>query len=151
MSELNGVNLVVENDVDSHVGARIRARRVEMSMSQTNVADRLGLTFQQVQKYERGYNRVSASRLYDLTEILDVDIAYFFEGFNDTEIPESPEDWTADVWGLIAAFNGLPEKLRMSLRLLLKSIPTNEKAPDVEIRASAEAQRATRNFTDVTL
>ena len=135
MSELNGVNLVVENDVDSHVGARIRARRVEMSMSQTNVADRLGLTFQQVQKYERGYNRVSASRLYDLTEILDVDIAYFFEGFKDTEIPESPEDWTADVWGLIAAFNGLPEKLRMSLRLLLKSIPTNEKAPDVEIRA----------------
>jgi transcriptional regulator with XRE-family HTH domain len=139
MSELNGVNLVVENDVDSHVGARIRARRVEMSMSQTNVADRLGLTFQQVQKYERGYNRVSASRLYDLTEILDVDIAYFFEGFKDTEIPESPEDWTADVWGLIAAFNGLPEKLRMSLRLLLKSIPTNEKAPDVEIQASAEA------------
>jgi transcriptional regulator with XRE-family HTH domain len=139
MSEINGVNLVVENDVDSHVGARIRARRVEMSMSQTNVADRLGLTFQQVQKYERGYNRVSASRLYDLTEILDVDIAYFFEGFKDTEIPESPEDWTADVWGLIAAFNGLPEKLRMSLRLLLKSIPTNEKAPDVEIQASAEA------------
>jgi transcriptional regulator with XRE-family HTH domain len=139
MSELNGVNLVVENDVDSHVGARIRARRVEMSMSQTNVADRLGLTFQQVQKYERGYNRVSASRLYDLTEILDVDIAYFFEGFKDTEIPESPEDWTADVWGLIAAFNELPEKLRMSLRLLLKSIPTNEKAPDVGIRASAEA------------
>jgi hypothetical protein len=82
---------------------------------------------------------VSASRLYDLTEILDVDIAYFFEGFKDTEIPESPEDWTADVWGLIAAFNGLPEKLRMSLRLLLKSIPTNEKAPDVEIQASAEA------------
>ena len=139
MSEINGVNLVVENDVDSHVGARIRARRVEMSMSQTNVADRLGLTFQQVQKYERGYNRVSASRLYDLTEILDVDIAYFFEGFKDTEIPESPEDWTADVWGLIAAFNGLPEKLRMSLRLLLKSIPTNKKAPDVEIQASAEA------------
>jgi transcriptional regulator with XRE-family HTH domain len=139
MSELNGVNLVVENDVDSHVGARIRARRDEMSMSQTNVADRLGLTFQQVQKYERGYNRVSASRLYDLTEILDVDIAYFFEGFKDTEIPESPEDWTADVWGLIAAFNGLPEKLRMSLRLLLKSIPTNEKVPDVEIQASAEA------------
>ena len=138
MSEINGVNLVVENDVDSHVGTRIRARRVEMSMSQTNVADRLGLTFQQVQKYERGYNRVSASRLYDLTEILDVDIAYFFEGFKDTEIPESPEDWTADVWGLIAAFNGLPEKLRMSLRLLLKSIPTNEKAPDVEIQASAE-------------
>jgi transcriptional regulator with XRE-family HTH domain len=139
MSELNGVNLVVENDVDCHVGARIRARRVELSMSQTNVADRLGLTFQQVQKYERGYNRVSASRLYDLTEILDVDIAYFFEGFNDTEVLESPEDWTADVWGLIAAFNGLPEKLRMSLRLLLKSIPTNKKAPDVEIRASAEA------------
>ena len=114
-----------EIEVDQHVGAKLRARRGELGMSQTVVADKLGLTFQQVQKYERGYNRVSASRLYDLTEILDVDIAYFFQGFRDWEIPESPEAWTTDVWELIKVFNQLPENLRMSLRLLLKSIPAN--------------------------
>ena len=114
-----------EAEVDQHVGAQLRARRVELGMSQTVVADKLGLTFQQVQKYERGYNRVSVSRLYDLTEILDVDIEFFFQGFRDWEIPESPDAWTSDVWELIEVFNQLPEKLRMSLRLLLKSVPPN--------------------------
>ena len=102
-----------EAEVDQHVGAQLRARRVELGMSQTVVADKLGLTFQQVQKYERGYNRVSASRLYDLTEILDVDIAFFFQGFRDWEIPESPDAWTSDVWELIEVFNQLPEKLQI--------------------------------------
>lgn len=114
-----------EAGVDQHVGEQLRARRVELGMSQTVVANKLGLTFQQVQKYERGYNRVSASRLYDLTEILDVDIAFFFQGFRDREIPESPDAWTSDVWELIEVFNQFPEKIRMSLRLLLKSIPPN--------------------------
>ncbi len=106
-------------------------------MSQTVVADKLGLTFQQVQKYERGYNRVSASRLYDLTEILDVDIAYFFQGFRDWEIPESPDAWTPDVWELIGVFNQLPEKLRMALRLLLKSVPLNFEDKPEEILISS--------------
>lgn len=122
-----------ESDVDNHVGAKIRVRRVELGMSQTDVADKLGLTFQQVQKYERGYNRVSASRLYDLTQILGVDIEYFFDGFRDSDIPESPDAWTPDIWELINAFNGLPEKLRMSLRLLLKSIPYDGEEESEEI------------------
>ena len=112
-----------EADVDNYVGSRIRTRRVELGLSQTVVADQLGLTFQQVQKYERGYNRVSASRLYDLSKILSVDIAYFFEGFRDKAIPETPEAWGPDVLELINAFNSMPEKVRISLRLLLKSVP----------------------------
>ena len=86
-----------EADVDNYVGGRIRARRVELGLSQTAVAGQLGLTFQQVQKYERGYNRVSASRLYDLTKVLSVDISYFFEGFCDDDIPDTPEAWGPDV------------------------------------------------------
>ena len=65
--------------VDVHVGARVRRRRTLLGMTQTNLSDAIGLTFQQVQKYERGTNRISASRLYDLSGVLDVPIKYFFE------------------------------------------------------------------------
>ncbi len=65
--------------IDMHVGARIRLRRTLMGMSQERLGDALGLTFQQVQKYERGVNRVGASRLFDLSRILDVPISFFFD------------------------------------------------------------------------
>ena len=113
-----------EANVDNYVGGRIKERRVELGLSQSAVAVQLGLTFQQVQKYERGYNRVSASRLYDLSKVLRVDIAYFFEGFRDVDIPEAPEAWSPDIWELINAFTNMPEKVRVSLRLLLKTVPS---------------------------
>ena len=69
--------------VDTHVGSRIRFRRKLLGLSQGQLADSLGLTFQQVQKYERGSNRVSASKLYETAKTLQVSIAYFFEGLND--------------------------------------------------------------------
>ena len=69
--------------VDLHVGARIKLRRSLLGLSQERLGDALGLTFQQVQKYERGANRVSASRLYDLARVLDVPINFFFDDFAD--------------------------------------------------------------------
>jgi transcriptional regulator with XRE-family HTH domain len=66
--------------VDSHVGQKIRARRIFLQMSQTEVADAVGITFQQIQKYERGANRVGASRLQQLSDVLGVSPFYFFEG-----------------------------------------------------------------------
>ena len=68
--------------IDKHVGQRLRGRRTDLGFSQTAVADRLGVTFQQVQKYELGMNTVSASRLYDICGIFDVNIEYFFEGLD---------------------------------------------------------------------
>ncbi len=65
--------------VDLHVGARVRQRRVLLGMTQTDLANVLGLTFQQVQKYENGKNRVSASRLFELARVFDVPIEHFFE------------------------------------------------------------------------
>ena len=65
--------------IDVHVGGRVRLRRRLLGMSQTNLGNALGLTFQQVQKYERGANRISASRLYQLGRILDVPVSYFFD------------------------------------------------------------------------
>ena len=71
------------NPVDVHVGNRIRLRRTLLGMSQERLGNALGLTFQQVQKYERGRNRVGASRLYDLACVLDVPVAFFFTGLPD--------------------------------------------------------------------
>lgn len=72
------------NPVDLHVGARIRMRRKLLGVSQEKLAEQLGLTFQQVQKYERGANRVSASKLYEIARALEAPVAYFFEGLADT-------------------------------------------------------------------
>ena len=66
--------------VDEHVGRRLRIRRKQSGLSQQSLASAIGLTFQQVQKYERGGNRISASRLYEIAEFLDVPVGYFFEG-----------------------------------------------------------------------
>ena len=64
---------------DKHVGTRVRMRRLMLDLSQEKLADQLGITFQQVQKYEKGTNRISASRLQHVSEILDVPISFFFE------------------------------------------------------------------------
>ena len=65
--------------MDVHVGARLRRRRTLLGMNQTELGDAVGVAFQQVQKYERGMNRISASRLFDLSRVLDVPIQYFFD------------------------------------------------------------------------
>jgi transcriptional regulator with XRE-family HTH domain len=68
------------NPIDKHVGSRVRMRRMMLSMSQEKLGDALGLTFQQVQKYEKGTNRIGASRLQQISTILQVPVAFFFEG-----------------------------------------------------------------------
>jgi transcriptional regulator with XRE-family HTH domain len=68
------------NPVDKHVGSRVRMRRLMLAMSQEKLGGALGLTFQQVQKYERGANRIGASRLHQLSHILQVPVEFFFEG-----------------------------------------------------------------------
>jgi transcriptional regulator with XRE-family HTH domain len=70
----------IANPVDKHVGSRIRMRRLMLGMSQEKLGDGLGLTFQQVQKYEKGTNRVGASRLQHISQLLQVPVPFFFEG-----------------------------------------------------------------------
>lgn len=67
------------NPVDIYIGAKVKARRLVMGLSQTDLADAIGLTFQQIQKYERGVNRISVSRLVDICKVLKVHIDYFFD------------------------------------------------------------------------
>ena len=78
------------NPIDQHVGTRVRLRRTLMGLSQDKLADALGLTFQQVQKYERGANRVGASRLYDLSRVLDVPVGFFFDDMPDEIKNQTP-------------------------------------------------------------
>lgn len=78
------------NPVDVHVGERIRLRRLLLGLSQEKLAKMLGLTFQQVQKYERGMNRIGASRLWDMSKILNVPVNFFFEEMDFSTDENSP-------------------------------------------------------------
>ena len=84
------------NPIDIHVGSRIRLRRTMLGMSQEKLGDAVGLTFQQIQKYERGANRIGASRLFQLSQILDVPVAYFFDAMP-TDVEMSQDNFDLDV------------------------------------------------------
>jgi transcriptional regulator with XRE-family HTH domain len=84
------------HEVDSHVGSRVRLRRRILGISQTKLGDALGLTFQQVQKYENGSNRISASRLFEISQILSVDPDFFFQGLPELELSRAEPDKPID-------------------------------------------------------
>jgi|TARA_R110002072_G_scaffold517_22_gene3234 transcriptional regulator with XRE-family HTH domain len=71
------------HQTDIHIGRRLRERRIALGLSQSELAEKLGISFQQVQKYESGANRVSGSRLWDIASVLESPVAYFFEGLED--------------------------------------------------------------------
>ncbi len=83
------------NPIDVHVGSRIRLRRTILGYSQEKLAALLGLTFQQVQKYERGNNRVGASRLWDLSKVLNVPVSFFFDDMDKEVASQSPRVFSA--------------------------------------------------------
>ncbi len=102
--------------VDVHVGGRVRVRRKALRLSQNELALALGITFQQVQKYERGLNRVSASKLYEIGMALRTPVAWFFEGLEDVSDTERSQDGlgvhafltSVDAIGLGTAFLAVP-------------------------------------------
>lgn len=107
--------------VDIHVGRRVKTRRVLREMSQTALADRLGLTFQQLQKYESGANRISASRLWHIAQVLNVPVVYFFEGIDGAD---ATVDETVDAEALLFAqtAQSLPTKVRKQVQGLLSAV-----------------------------
>jgi transcriptional regulator with XRE-family HTH domain len=127
------------NPVDKHVGGRARMRRMMLGMSQGKLGDALGITFQQVQKYEKGTNRISASRLHHISHILQVPVAFFFEsaphqpgqpeGTGETPAPDYVSDFlaTQDGLALTKAFIRIKEsKLRRRIVDLVKGIAGND-------------------------
>jgi transcriptional regulator with XRE-family HTH domain len=121
--------------IDVHVGTRIRLRRTLLAMSQERLGDALGLTFQQVQKYERGLNRVGASRLFDLSRVLDVPVSFFFDDMRETATgPNSAASDVQDLFvddtmsrrdtlELVRAYYRIPDPaLRQKMSELVKSM-----------------------------
>jgi transcriptional regulator with XRE-family HTH domain len=115
------------NPTDKHVGSRVRMRRMMLGMSQEKLGDSLGLTFQQIQKYEKGTNRISASRLQQISHILQVPAAFFFEG---APSPAYVSDFlaTADGLALTKAFMRIEDsKLRRRIVDLVEQIASRDK------------------------
>lgn len=93
----------MSHPVDVHVGRKLKQIRTMRRLSQTDVARELNLSFQQIQKYEIGSNRIAASRLYELSRILDVPTSYFFEGLDASAQPSSPRDPGLEIVTALAA------------------------------------------------
>jgi transcriptional regulator with XRE-family HTH domain len=118
------------NPVDRHVGLRIRMRRKELGLSQERLADAVGLTFQQIQKYERAANRVSASKLWELAQALQVGISYFYDGLAEMALDrgtarEGMQDFllTPDGLELAACFPRIPTlRLRRKVLELVRAL-----------------------------
>ena len=123
------------NPTDQHVGSRVRMRRIMLAMSQEKLGAALGLTFQQVQKYERGANRIGASRLQQMSHILQVPVAFFFEDAPNAAAPHGPhgsalstaqiDDFVSDPDGLrlIRAFMRIDNVgLRRRIVMLMQEI-----------------------------
>lgn len=130
------------NPVDKHVGSRVRMRRIMLGMSQEKLGEALGLTFQQVQKYEKGTNRIGASRVQQIGDVLQVPVSFFFEGGPTTSVaadglseapsPAYVSDFLATSEGiaLIRAFTRIEDaKLRRSIVDLVEQMASRE-APD---------------------
>jgi transcriptional regulator with XRE-family HTH domain len=102
------------NPVDLHVGGRVRMRRKLLGVSQEQLADSLGLTFQQVQKYERGANRVSASKLYEIARTLQVPVSFFFDGLADPMDGSEHDEVGQQAERIVQEFLTTPEGLELA-------------------------------------
>jgi transcriptional regulator with XRE-family HTH domain len=116
--------------IDLHVGARVRLRRTLLGMSQEKLGNAVGLTFQQIQKYERGANRIGASRLYDMARVLDVPVQFFFD-----EMPvESVSADYQPLSGDADPRSAVPEQDPMAKRETLELVRTYYRIPNANLR-----------------
>jgi len=125
----------MKHPVDVHVGKRVRHRRWMVGMTQQQLGEAVGIKFQQIQKYETGMNRVSASRLWDIAKAMDVDVRFFFEGIEEgvtdsapedmkTESPQMQGDLLADkeALELVRSYYSIPENQRRRLFDLARAL-----------------------------
>lgn len=115
----------MKNPIDAHVGKRIRHRRWMVGLTQQQLAERVGIKFQQIQKYETGMNRVSASRLWNIAETLGVPISFFFEGLDDTRESATSESGfllDREASNLVRTYQSLPEIQRSLARAMLNGL-----------------------------
>lgn len=155
----NAAVAAMETVIENHVAGRIRLRRGLLGMSQSDLAKALGITFQQVQKYERGSNRVSVGKLYRLADILDVPLTFFFDGLDVPDMRRPPETFAATAEGsspilsrreldLLRAWKTAPEEIADAVGSLLRAISPNA-GYDEEAVAAARAAASQQVTTPV--
>lgn len=135
--------------VDVYVGQRIRAHRRHLRISQEALAEQIGVTFQQIQKYEKGSNRVSASKLFEISRILDVPIGFFFDGLpgagqavtSQDAIQAASLQASGEGVDILAAFARLPRPLRQQILKLCHAL-------SAELAATAPAERRLEELVD---
>ena len=118
----------VSNPVDIHVGQRLRLRRTLLGMSQEKLGDAVGLTFQQIQKYESGANRIAVSRLYEFAKILGVSVGWFVAGY-DNEEEENNNELIYDnreMLAFIRLYNTITPEIRKKVFQLLQSVAKSD-------------------------
>lgn len=113
----------MKHPVDVHVGKRVRHRRWMLGVTQQQLGEKVGIKFQQIQKYETGMNRVSASRLWDIAEALDVPISFFFDGYGQDDAATQASELSADV----AQGDLLSDKEALDLVRSYYAIPENQR------------------------
>lgn len=139
---------MAQHPVDVHVGRRLKSKRIMLGMSQEDLGQETGVTFQQIQKYERGLNRIGSSRLYEFSRILDIPVSFFFEGLYDDEekkaqvakeekqLFEHENLANKEVLGLIRAYNGIEDpQIRKKIYALTKSLSTVSAAEEEDVLA----------------
>lgn len=122
--------------VDVHVGQRVRERRILLGMSQQKLGEALGITFQQVQKYEKGTNRIGCSRLFDLSEAQNVPISYFFEGYTRKGGSDENAGLGTRTLRLARYFNELSDSQRDAVFELVKTLASSESGATARKKAS---------------
>lgn len=131
------------NPTDKYVGSRVRMRRLMLSMSQEKLGEKLGLTFQQVQKYEKGVNRIGASRLFQISKILDVPVQFFFEEAPHVDGRRAPGMAEADSEAFILEFLNSREGLELNRAFVKIADPKVRKSVVDLVRAlSASSDNA---------
>src|SRR6201996_3571991 len=132
--------------IDIHVGSRVRLRRTLLGMSQEKLGNAIGLTFQQVQKYERGANRIGASRLFDLSRVLDVPVSFFFDEMSENAAQQSPRMM---VTGMVEEVEQEVENDPMTKRETLELVRAYYKISDPTVRKRLfELAKSLASITD---
>ena len=143
LSDREGVKRSGPHPIDVHVGSRVKLRRMILGLSQENLGKSLGLTFQQIQKYEKGVNRIGASRMYELSQLLEVPVQFFYDEYDlatDAGAPGFAETGSEDVMTLMSSPEGVqlcryfseirdPEVKKRVLELVRSIAATEEADP----------------------
>lgn len=128
--------------LDAHVGSRVRLARTRMGISQTRLGELLGLTFQQIQKYENGTNRVSAGRLFQISQIFDVPIGYFYEGLAHLRSPSHSSAHSAEM-----RFFSSAENTQLAIAFMCVTDPKTRKRIVEFVKSLAEEDAPEKRVT----